>query len=104
MILIPGSLYFAKLVMSSAPAKSVGDARYMCQDPFMQEHTSKTDWRRDCMGQSINLIDCPIQSRLQSVLEVCSFYVKCSYLANLSPVSFLHFKGQTKFDFTWVIK
>ena len=36
MILIPGSLSFAKLVMmSSAPAKSAGDARYASQDPFI---------------------------------------------------------------------
>ena len=36
MISIPGSLSFAKLVMmSSAPAKSVGDARYVSQDPVI---------------------------------------------------------------------
>ena len=36
MILIPGSLSFAKLaMMSSAPAKSEGDARYASQDPFI---------------------------------------------------------------------
>ena len=36
MISIPGSLSFAKLVMmSSAPAKSAGDARYASQDPFI---------------------------------------------------------------------
>ena len=58
MILIQGSLSFAKLViMSSAPAKSVGDARYTSQDPF---------------------IHYPIQSRLQSVLGVRSFYIKCN--------------------------
>ena len=52
----PGSLSFAKLVMmSSALAKSAGDARYASQDPF---------------------IHCPIQSRLQSVLEVRSLYVE----------------------------
>ena len=61
MISIPGSLYFAKLVMmSSAPAKkSAGDARYASQDPFIH-----------------SLIDCPIQSRLQSVLGVRSSYVE----------------------------
>ena len=37
---IPGSLSFAKLVMmSSAPAKSAGDARYVSQDPFIQSST-----------------------------------------------------------------
>ena len=37
MISIPGSLSFAKLVMmSSAPEKSAGDARYASQDPFIQ--------------------------------------------------------------------
>ena len=52
MILIPGSLSFAKLaMMSSAPAKSAGDARYVSQDPFIQY--------------------CPIKSGLQSVLEEC---------------------------------
>ena len=36
MIFIPGSLSFAKFVMMSfSPAKSVGDARYMSQDPFV---------------------------------------------------------------------
>ena len=53
MISIPSSLSFAKLVMmSSTPAKSAGDARYVSQDPF------------SC---------CPIQSRLQFVLGVRSF-------------------------------
>ena len=53
-ISIPGSFSFAKLVMMpSAPAKSAGDARYVSQDPFIR---------------------CPIQSRLQSVLGVRSFY------------------------------
>ena len=56
MISIPGSLSFAKLVMMShAPAKSAGDARYASQDPFIR---------------------CIIQSRLQSVLGVRSFYVE----------------------------
>ena len=37
MISIPGSLPFAKLVMMSfAPAISVGDARYASQDPFIR--------------------------------------------------------------------
>ena len=36
MILILGFLSFAKLVMvSSAPAKSAGDARHASQDPFI---------------------------------------------------------------------
>ena len=56
MISIPGSLSFAKLVMmSSAPVKSVG--------------------MPDTHPRSIH---CPIQSRLQSVLGVHSFYVECS--------------------------
>ena len=42
--------------MSSTPAKSAEDARYASQDPFIQ-----------C---------CLIQSRLQSVLRVHSFYVE----------------------------
>ena len=48
MISTPGSLSFAKLVMmSSAPAKSAGDARYVSQDPFihsisMLSHTIST--------------------------------------------------------------
>ena len=37
------SLLFAKLVMmSSAPAKSAGDARYASQDPFIQSTLSHT--------------------------------------------------------------
>ena len=45
------------MMMSSAPAKSSGDARYASQDPFNQR--------------------CPIQSRLQSLLGgVRSFFVK----------------------------
>ena len=56
----PGSLSFAKLaMMSSAPAKSAGDARYASQDPFI-----------------LLWIDFLIQSRLQSVLGVRSFYVE----------------------------
>ena len=39
MISIPGSLYFAKLeMMSSAPAKSAGDAIYTSQGPFIQSN------------------------------------------------------------------
>ena len=60
MISIPGSLSFAKLVMmSSTPAKSAGDARHASQDPFIHGNQR-----------------CPIQSRLQSVLGVRSFYVE----------------------------
>ena len=60
MISSPCSLSFAKLVMmSSAPAKYAGDARYASQDSFIQ-----------C---------CPIQSRLLSVLGVRSFYVERNY-------------------------
>ena len=60
MISIPGSLSFAKLVMmSSAPAKSSGDARYASQDPL------------------IHLLIVPVlQTRLQSVLGVRSYYVE----------------------------
>ena len=61
MISIPGSLSFVKLVMmSSIPAKSVGGGggwcRYTSQDPFIHGFIQH----------------CPIQSRLQSVLGVCS--------------------------------
>ena len=49
-----------KLVMMSfTPAKSAGDARYTSQELFIH-----------------SLIDCPIQSRLQSVLGVRSLYVE----------------------------
>ena len=52
------------MMMSSAPAKSAGDVRYVSQDPF---------------------IDCPIQSRLQSVLGVCSIErnYTCNFLLKL---------------------
>ena len=43
MILILGSLFFAWLVMmSSTPAKSAGDTRYMPQDPLIQSTLSHT--------------------------------------------------------------
>ena len=61
MISIPGSLSFAKVVMLSAPVRSAGDARYASQKSFH------------------SLIDRPIQSRLQSVLKVLSFYVERNY-------------------------
>ena len=47
------------VMMSSAPAKSAGDARYASQDPLIR-----------------SLIDCPTQSRLQTQLGVRSFYVE----------------------------
>ena len=64
MISIPGSLSFANLVMmSSAPAKSAGDARYTSQDPFIQSTLS-------------HKIPTPI---CQSVLGVRSFYIERNY-------------------------
>ena len=45
-------------MMSSAPAKSAGDARYASQDPFILNQR------------------CPIQSRFQSLLAVRPFYVE----------------------------
>ena len=66
MISIPGSLSFAKLVMmSSAPAKSAGDARDASQIPSFNQR-------------------CPIQSRLQPVLVVHSFYVERNELTKLT--------------------
>ena len=63
MISIPDSLSFAKLVMmTSALTKSADDASYVSQDLFIHL-----------------LIDCPIQSRLQTQLGVCSFYVEHKY-------------------------
>ena len=62
MILIPDFLSFAKLViMLSTPVKSLGDARYMLQDPFIHGN--------QC---------CPIQSRLPSVYGVHSFHIERS--------------------------
>ena len=68
----PGPLSFAKLVMmSSARAKSAGDARYASQDPFIQSERY------------------PIQSRLQSVLEVRSFFIARNELFwNLNRIRF----------------
>ena len=64
MISIQGSLSFAKLVMMSfAPTKSAGDARYGPQDPFIHSCNQH----------------CPIQSRLQSILGVRSFFVELNY-------------------------
>ena len=42
------------------PAKAVGDARYVSQDPFIHALNQR----------------CPIQSQLQSVLGVRSYYVE----------------------------
>ena len=53
------SLLCKLVMMSSAPAKSAGDARNAYQDPFIHGN--------QC---------CAIQSRLQSVLGVRSFYVE----------------------------
>ena len=59
MISNTGSLSFAKLVMmSSTPAKSAGDLRYVSHDPSIHGNQR-----------------CLIQSWLQSVWGVCSFYV-----------------------------
>ena len=62
MISIPGSFYFAKLVMmSSASAKSAG--------------------RQISVPRSIHsFLDCPIQSQLQMQLRVHSFYVERNYM------------------------
>ena len=57
----PDSLSFAELVMmSSAPAKSAGDA-----DTRLKIHSFNQR--------------CPIQSRLRSVLGVSSFYIERNY-------------------------
>ena len=63
----PGSLSFAKLVMmSSAPAKSAGDARYAFQDSFRFVDRSTVPYKKLKIEQS----------RLQTVLGVRSFYVE----------------------------
>ena len=47
----PGSLSFAKMVMmSSAPAKSAGDARYASQDPFIYSLIVHTILTQDAIG------------------------------------------------------
>ena len=59
----PGFLSFAKLVMmSSAPAKSAGDARYTFQDPFILTMVSHTISTPICI----------------TAVGVRSFYVKCN--------------------------
>ena len=52
MISIPGSLCFAKLVMMSSTPGGGGRSRYMSQNPFIYGNQR-----------------CPIQSRLQSVID-----------------------------------
>ena len=62
MILIPGSLSFIKLVMMSsaaAPEESAGGMP-------------------DMRPKIHSFVDCPMQSRLQSVLGAHSFYVECN--------------------------
>ena len=90
MISIPGSLSFAKLVMmSSAPAKSAGDARYMSQDPFIHrsQHTLVPEvfLNFSPRERAVN-IDCPIQSQLQSILGMRSFYVERNDIIKCSKV------------------
>ena len=60
MILIPGPLSLAKLLMM----------------PFA---TSKSMGMSDTHPKIHLFINCPIQCQLQSVLGVRSFYVKCNY-------------------------
>ena len=68
------SLSFAKLVMMSpAPAKSVGDARYASQ-----------------------FVDCPMQSRLQTKLGVRSFYVKQKLIFLLFMYTFVQSHSQSE--------
>ena len=67
----PGSLSFAKLVMmTSAPAKFVRDVRY---DPKIHSFNQR----------------CPIQSGVQSVLGVSSFYVERKYSSACETVNLL---------------
>ena len=82
MIAIPGSLSFAKLLMmSSFPAKSAGDARYMSQDPIFRSFVCLFVVRF-----FVRLfVDFPIQSQLQMQLGVCSFYVE---FRNIQPVQY----------------
>ena len=62
MILIPGSFSFAKLVMMSpALAKSVRDARYVSQDPFIQSiiivpYNLDSNLYQDCILSMLNAI------------------------------------------------
>ena len=56
MISIPGSLSFAKVVMmSSATAKSAGDARYAPHDPFVQSTLSHTILTSICIRSAFLL-------------------------------------------------
>ena len=55
MISIPVSFSFAKLVMmSSAPAKSAGDARYASQDLFIQSLLSHTISTPICIRRRVH--------------------------------------------------
>ena len=84
MISISGSLSFAKLVMmSSAPAKSAGDARYASQDPFIQptfSHTISTPIciRRRVRSFYIERNKCIVYSYIFSFLQVTSLFIDCS--------------------------
>ena len=70
---IPGSLFFAKLVMmSSAPAKSAG-----VPDTRPKIHSFNPH--------------CSIQYRLQSVLGVRSFYVERKYSISLHLPKYYYF-------------
>ena len=68
----PGHLSFTKLVMiSPAPAKSAGDARYASQDPFIQSTLS-------------HIISTPICIRS----TFFHMYVECSNHSQLFYVNF----------------
>ena len=62
MISIPGSLSFVKLVMmSSAPAKFAGVARYTSQDPFLHwiniaPHNIDSNLYQECILSTLNAI------------------------------------------------
>ena len=65
----PGSLSFAKLVMiSSAPAKSAGDARNAFQDPFIQSTSSHAISTPICMRTAFFL--CRKQQNLQGLYSL----------------------------------
>ena len=67
----PGSLSFAKLVMmSSAPAKSSGDARYVSQDPFIQSTMSHTISTPICIRSAFFLHVRPTQLHVVVVVII----------------------------------
>ena len=82
MILTPGFLSFAKLVMmSSAPGESAGDDRYASQDPFIQ-----STFIQSTLAHTISI---PIRLYYQCVLSMFNAINSYIFSGNSNTDSFI---------------